>query len=339
MVNKKATRGGVQSPFRFAKASVTSLERLSPAFLRVTLGGPDLAAVGKPGRVLDQRVKLVFPTDDGTLANLDPSSSWEDWVDAASSERGHMRTYSVRNLDVQGGRTSLVVDFVLHGADDHAGPALRWALGARVGSPLLVYAPDRRNETDSGIEFYPGGASHSILVGDETALPAISSILEDPNLPSDVRIDAFVEVPEDSDVLDLALRGSRSIKWFPRRNASRGDLVTSHLLALLGANEETAPQHGANHDANATSLPQTPQTDDSTPTSDGANPWETSTYSNLEHCDPGSEDGRFDGMYFWIAGESRMVTTLRRHLVRELGVPRSKVAFMGYWKEGVAMRS
>ena len=46
-----------------------------------------------------------------------------------------------------------------------------------------------------------------------------------------------------------------------------------------------------------------------------------------------------DGLYAWIAGESGVVTTLRRHLVKELGMDRRQVAFMGYWRRGVAMRS
>ena len=33
------------------------------------------------------------------------------------------------------------------------------------------------------------------------------------------------------------------------------------------------------------------------------------------------------------------MTGLRRHLVRELGMDRSQVAFMGYWRRGVAMKS
>ena len=44
------------------------------------------------------------------------------------------------------------------------------------------------------------------------------------------------------------------------------------------------------------------------------------------------------GRYFWIAGESGVVTTLRRHLVKDLGIDRAQVAFMGYWRRGVAMR-
>jgi NADPH-dependent ferric siderophore reductase len=45
-----------------------------------------------------------------------------------------------------------------------------------------------------------------------------------------------------------------------------------------------------------------------------------------------------DGLYAWIAGESKVVTGLRRLLVKELGMDRRQVAFMGYWRRGVAMR-
>ena len=43
--------------------------------------------------------------------------------------------------------------------------------------------------------------------------------------------------------------------------------------------------------------------------------------------------------YVFLAGESAMVTRLRRALVKELGVDRRQVAFMGYWRRGVAMQS
>ncbi len=42
------------------------------------------------------------------------------------------------------------------------------------------------------------------------------------------------------------------------------------------------------------------------------------------------------GCYAWLAGEAGVVRTLRRHLVGDLGVPRGSVAFMGYWRQGVA---
>jgi NADPH-dependent ferric siderophore reductase len=42
------------------------------------------------------------------------------------------------------------------------------------------------------------------------------------------------------------------------------------------------------------------------------------------------------GLYAWLAGEAGVITGLRRHLVRDLGIERSRVAFMGYWKAGRA---
>ncbi|MEY9928945.1 NADPH-dependent ferric siderophore reductase [Catenulispora sp. GP43] len=38
--------------------------------------------------------------------------------------------------------------------------------------------------------------------------------------------------------------------------------------------------------------------------------------------------------YAWIAGESGMVRTLRRHLVGERGIDRGRVEFSGYWRLG-----
>jgi NADPH-dependent ferric siderophore reductase len=40
--------------------------------------------------------------------------------------------------------------------------------------------------------------------------------------------------------------------------------------------------------------------------------------------------------YVWTAGESSLPTGLRRHLVNERDVPRSDIAFLGYWKYGRA---
>ncbi|MFP1603096.1 siderophore-interacting protein [Microbacterium sp. 2216-1] len=44
------------------------------------------------------------------------------------------------------------------------------------------------------------------------------------------------------------------------------------------------------------------------------------------HADP--------GFYAWLAGESGTTARVRRHLTASLGVPKSRVAFLGYWKVG-----
>lgn len=39
--------------------------------------------------------------------------------------------------------------------------------------------------------------------------------------------------------------------------------------------------------------------------------------------------------YVWIAGESGCVKSLRRHFVRERGIDRRRVTFVGYWRQGL----
>ena len=40
--------------------------------------------------------------------------------------------------------------------------------------------------------------------------------------------------------------------------------------------------------------------------------------------------------YAWIAGEAGVVKEMRRYLVRDVGIDRKQVAFMGYWRQGKA---
>ena len=40
--------------------------------------------------------------------------------------------------------------------------------------------------------------------------------------------------------------------------------------------------------------------------------------------------------YAWLAGEAGAITSIRRHLVKDLGIDRKCVSFMGYWKRGRA---
>lgn len=46
---------------------------------------------------------------------------------------------------------------------------------------------------------------------------------------------------------------------------------------------------------------------------------------------PPHDDGQ---LTVWLAGESGDVTAVRRHLVREVGVEKTRIAFLGYWRRG-----
>jgi len=39
-------------------------------------------------------------------------------------------------------------------------------------------------------------------------------------------------------------------------------------------------------------------------------------------------------LYAWVAGEAGAVMAIRRHLVRECGLDRRTITFMGYWRHG-----
>ena len=304
-------------PMLLADVEVVSVERLSPTFVRVELGGPELVRFGVDGARWDQRIKLVFPDPDtgGMTSTEGADESWlATWLDRPATERGHMRTYTIRDVRGSGDETTLVVDMVLHLEGDLVGPGSTWASQASLGDRIVVLAP-RRGHPYGGIEFTPPPGADLLLVGDETAVPAICTVLE--QLPDDARGKAFLEVPVAADVQAVRAPAGVDVFWLAREGAELGvglhDAVVAHL-GIPGATVEVA--------------------------SDEVDPdlWETPFYSSSGEEVPGDVVG-VGGTYAWIAGESKVVTGLRRHLVKELGFDRSQVAFMGYWRRGVAMKS
>lgn len=318
-------------PFVVARATVAAVTPLSPSFVRVTFAGDELREFATPGAVFDLRIKLVFPPASGVLPVISAVDGWyQGWVALPEEERGSMRTYSVRDIRVVDGETEIDVDFVLHLEPGLTGPASSWASEARVGDELVIAGP-RRGRDWGGIEFTPGNAPAVVLAGDETAAPAIARIIEDsPGL----RGVAFIEVPSTFDVLPIAAPAGFTVRWIPRAyGEAHGTLLIPAVLDHLGTESADAIEI---HDVETEELL-----------------WETPVYSGLGEelapsegapTVPGGPPGSVprgsvpEARYFWIAGESGVVTTLRRHLVKDLGIDRKQVAFMGYWRRGVAMR-
>jgi len=310
-----AVAAGTETPFVLARARVASVERISPSFARVTLAGPELHAIGTPGRVFDQRIKLMFPAPGRPLPSLSGGPDWwEEWLAVPEDDRGSMRTYSIRSLHVGTEETRVVVDFVLHLAEGASGPASRWAGSAAAGDEILLIGPRRGRTDGGGIEYDPGDARSVLLAGDETAAPAIARILEDAG--PGLRGAAFIEVPHRDDRLRIDAPAGVAVRWLPRGEAPSGSALIPAVLGHLGATPA-----GEVRDLDGDELV-----------------WETPDYSGLGETLVADTAIGPDERYVWIAGESGVVTTLRRHLVKDLGLPRRRVAFMGYWRRGVAMR-
>jgi NADPH-dependent ferric siderophore reductase len=306
------------------EVEVQRVERISPSFVRIELGGPGLAECGTDGPLYDQRMKIVFPSAAGNLPSFEgmDESWWETWMQIPEDERGSMRTYTIRDLAGSGAGPRLVGDIVVHEPGEHSGPGNEWALRAQPGDRLIVMAP-RLGHEFGGIEWSPGTATRLLLAGDETAVPAIRGVLRD--LPADAIGAAFVEVPTAEDIQrDVASPAGIEVTWLPRGDAPRGASMHAAVVAWLTGTAETAPQ--VSNDEIDPDL------------------WETPVYSSsgedvAETTQVPVADTPHAGLYAWIAGESKVVTGLRRRLVNELGIDRGQVAFMGYWRKGVAMRS
>lgn len=303
-------------PYVLALAEVQAVEQVSPNFIRITFGGADLDEFGTPGDVFDARIKLIFPPSPEVVPPLDRDADdwWAAFLAVPEEERGSMRTYSIRELRTTGSGTQVVVDFVLHLQPGLTGPASTWASTAEIGRKLFLIGPRRGREDRGGIEYAPGDAGAVLLAGDETAAPAIARILED--APRDLRGTAFIEVPVPADVLPIDAPIGVDVHWLPRAaDQLHGAELIPAVLSFLG--DESAEVEV--RDIETEELL-----------------WETPAYSALgEQIDASASAAE---RYFWIAGESGVVTTLRRHLVKDLGIDRSQVAFMGYWRRGVAMR-
>ena len=309
-------------PMILTEVEVTSVERLSASFVRVELASPALADFGVDGSPLfDQRIKLVFPNAAGELTSFEGADeTWlSTWLQRPVEERGPMRTYTVRALTGSGSATRLIVDIVIH--EPPCGPGSTWARAARVGDRLVLVGP-RRGVAFGGIEFAPHTAmTEMVLVGDETAVPAIAAILAD--LPATAVGRVFLEVPLAEDIQELEAPAGMVVTWLPRNGAAHGTRIlaaAAERLAVRAAAEPAALALAAEDEIDP-------------------DRWETPADSSSGESLAGGAAAVLPGVYAWIAGESAMVTSLRRYLVNEIGLDRSQVAFMGYWRRGVAMRS
>lgn len=174
---------------------VHAVERLGPRIAQVTLAGEDLAEFQWPGPA--SHLKLVL-----AAGGTDPAVV--------------SRTYTPRRFDRARGLLDLV--FALHGH----GPGASWAAQAVAGDEVAVTRPRPRANVGDGVAWL-------LLAGDESALPAIGTILD--SVPSDLPVQVLVEVEGRHDEIDLSAGGAVTVDWLHRGATGRpGD----ELEAAIG---------------------------------------------------------------------------------------------------------
>ncbi|MGC4837748.1 siderophore-interacting protein [Micromonospora vinacea] len=291
------------APWRVFAVTVRAVRRLSPSFTRVTFTGADLDRFADNG--YDQRIKLALPLPGQRAATLPDGADWyATWRTLPEHQRNPIRTYTVRA--VRPHLAEVDVDLVLHG---DSGPATRWARRASVGDEIALVGPDAGFDGNhGGVEFRQSTGATLLLAGDETAVPAISSICE--RLPLDARGIVVLEVPDAADVLPLVTPPGVGVRWLARGTDGHGSRLVPAVVAaageLLAPGASTAAQPVPDVDVDTEILWEVPEVVASAP------------------------------LYAWLAGEAGVIRHLRRHLVAERGLDRRAVAFMGYWRLGQA---
>ena len=153
---------------------VIKKELVTPHMLRLTLGGDNIKAL--PEDQESSYVKLIFPN---------------------GNEKPLMRTYTIRHHRVD----EIDIDFMLH---DDGGPASSWAKGAQAGDTIVIGGPGPKKLIEESTDW-------QLLVGDMTALPAISVNLSE--LPHNAKGYAVIEVVSQADIQSLKHPDNIEIKW------------------------------------------------------------------------------------------------------------------------------
>lgn len=190
------------------RLQVLNAKRMTPHMQRITLQGDALR--GFVSASPDDHVKLLFPNEDGELVFPTPGPNGAEFPPGVKPSP--MRDYTPREYDAT--RNELIIDFVLHGD----GPASTWAENAQPGQAIGVAGPRGSFVVAEDFDRY-------VLVGDETALPAIGRRLDE--MPAGTHLLVLIEVPERADRLPLGSQADFDLIWLERDGA---DAANSGLL-------------------------------------------------------------------------------------------------------------
>ncbi len=214
------------------RLEVLRTARLSPHWMRITLGGGDIARFTALG--YDQWFRLFLPHsgeggDEGLEripAKANKIFGYLKYLRIPDGLRPVMRNYTVRAYRPVGasGGAEIDVDFVLHGSGPTAGPASRWADAAAPGESVVII--------DEGLRFNPArGVENLLLVADETGVPAVAGICT--SLPSSATGVALIEAPSAEDVLPFDAPAGVDVRWLVRGAGQKpGSLALAELEKL-----------------------------------------------------------------------------------------------------------
>jgi NADPH-dependent ferric siderophore reductase len=184
---------------------------VTPHLVRVTLGGTELAGL-EPGLPAASVRLLVPPRGELVI----PAWTGNEFL-LPDGTRPALRTLTPRRWDAT--RTELTVEVVLHGD----GPLSTWAATDGLGDVAAVSGTGRGYTIDESTPQF-------LLAGDESALPAITLLLD--ALPTECDVRVLLEVAGDDAHVDLPSRRRTTVQWSTlAAHARPGDALVAAVTA------------------------------------------------------------------------------------------------------------
>lgn len=226
-----ATRPGARHtnrthPIIVRRLQVSRVEDVTPRMRRVILVGEQLDGFDHRGMPMapfvstgfDDHVKIVLASD-GPVESVLPQQL-PHAVEWQPCPRRIIRDYTPRRFDPGAGE--LALDFVRHGD----GPAATWVERVRPGETLHLVGPKSSLVPPSEVD-------RVVLVGDETALPAIGRYLDERPLP--VPVDVVVQIASLDARQELATTAADTVTWLTGGNdhASDGDQLVAAARSVI----------------------------------------------------------------------------------------------------------
>lgn len=175
------------------------MSTIAPRLVSVLVTGDDLDGFAEAAPTA--HLKVFLPADGQAEPNL-PEYTPDGAVYADDGPPPTVRTYTPRRYDPAA--KTLEIQFLLHGE----GPASAWAQRARPGDKLAVAGPGGRFTLEPV-------ADHWWLAADESAIPAVGTLLD--ALPETTTVDVHIEVDGPDDEIELAGPAKTTITWHHRR--------------------------------------------------------------------------------------------------------------------------
>lgn len=207
---------------------VVAVSDINPHLRQITFGGGDLATTFDPLGP-DCFFYVLLPPAGRSELTIDQSFTWEQHAHMPVEVQPVGAYYTLRHWRPEA--AELDIWMVLHGEGEHTGPASEWAARAQVGDPVALWGPRTAFRP-------PEGTDRLVLVGDETALPAIAGIID--WMPDAMSATVIAEVASPAEQQELPARADVTVTWLHRGGAPAG---TTTLL--VDAVRRLAPFEGS----------------------------------------------------------------------------------------------